>query len=64
MSTPVRQAYSQDDLRAAAKAYMAMMFDAKADRDGYFLRLGLLIDFVDTMWNEIPPSADNSTGKS
>jgi hypothetical protein len=60
MTEPLRKAYSQDDLRAAAKAYMAMMFDSRSDRDAYFIRLGLLIDFVDTMWNEIPPTPDNS----
>lgn len=61
MSTPLRKAYSQDDLRAAANTYMLTMFGRVSeaqDREAWYYRLGLLYDFVETVWNEIPPSQD------
>lgn len=60
MST-VRRAYSRDDLREATKKYMVTMFGKPAeaeDREAWYYRLGLLYDFVETMWHEIPPSED------
>lgn len=63
MTSSVRQAYSRNDLREATMKYMLTMFGKPADasdREAWYYRLGLLYDFIETMWNEIPPSSDNS----
>lgn len=67
MSTsPVRQAYSQDDLREATKRYMLTMFGKPKDSenaDAWYARAGLLWDFVETMWHEMPPSQDQPSAE-
>jgi hypothetical protein len=58
MTEPLRHAYSLDDLKANARNYMVTMFGKPAecaDRDAWYQRLGLLTDFVETMWHEMPP---------
>jgi hypothetical protein len=61
MSTPVRQAWSLEELRDNALKYMTTMYGKPKDGndpDQWYLRAGLLADFVATMWHEMPPSQE------
>ena len=59
MSEPVRFAYSLDEMRANVKRYMLTIFGKPTEcenRDAWYTRAGLLTDFVETMWHEMPPN--------
>lgn len=57
MSDPVTREWSLDELRQNARKYMELMYGKPADavdRDGWYVRFGMLVDFAEVMWHEIP----------
>lgn len=64
MSDPVRRQWSHEELRDASMRYMLQTFGGPsqaADRDDWYRRLGMLVDFVGELWNErgaTPQSGD------
>lgn len=54
MNDPIRSAWSKDELAEAAKTYMLSNFGKpmeSSNRDRWYESLGLLVDFVDCLWN-------------
>ena len=58
---PVRQSWSLDELRVNARRYMELMYGKPGtaiDKDAWYVRFGMLVDFAEVMWHEIPSPLD------
>lgn len=64
MNEPVRMWYSLDEMKGNARKYLETMFGKPSeaeDQDAWYARFGLLCDFVETMWYEMPPSPPSAS---
>lgn len=68
MAEPLQKTWAQEQLAAAAAAYMSAYFDAvprqEPERSEWYARYGMLIDFTSFLWENYPNYAQQRSDQS